>query len=133
MADIAFLLLIFFMVTTTIVSDKGLALQLPPYHEMDQPIAKVNERNLFKILINSQDQLMVENETRDNYKGLHNEIKKFILNAQHNPNWSESPEKAVVSIKTGRGTTQEMYIHVLNEAKAAYYEIYAERTGLSPS
>ncbi|MEM9300060.1 MAG: biopolymer transporter ExbD, partial [Bacteroidota bacterium] len=63
MADIAFLLLIFFLVTTTIANDRGLSLQLPPNPEDIENIdIKIPERNLFKIQINSADRLLVEGE-----------------------------------------------------------------------
>ncbi len=132
MADIAFLLLIFFMLTTTIVNDKGLTLLLPPHRDEIPEIPK-KERNIYKILINSADGLFIENEPRESVKGLREEIKKFVLNYGKLPHFSESPKKAVVSIKTNRGTSQKAFIHVLDETKAAYYEIYAERAGVDPA
>ncbi|MBL3658085.1 ExbD/TolR family protein [Fulvivirga sediminis] len=131
MADIAFLLLIFFMITTTIASDKGLTLQLPP-DTNDQPVQKMHERNIFKILINSQDQLMIEGERRNTPYGLKEELKEFIMNHGKNKNLSDSPSAAVISIKTNRATTQQMFITILDAAKAAYYEVYAQRAGLTP-
>ncbi|MDX1627629.1 MAG: biopolymer transporter ExbD [Fulvivirga sp.] len=130
MADIAFLLLIFFMVTTTITQDKGLDLLLPP-HLSEPPKAEIHERNLFKILINSEDQLLVEGEPRASYTKLQDEIKAFILNYGKDDSMSDHPGEAVVSIKTNRGTSQGLFIKVLDEAKAAYYTIYAEKLGLS--
>jgi biopolymer transport protein ExbD len=67
MADIAFLLLIFFLVTTTIASDKGILNILPPKQDpnVPPPDIKVNERNIFTILINANDQLLVEGEYSD--------------------------------------------------------------------
>ncbi|GAA0893018.1 hypothetical protein GCM10009122_26970 [Fulvivirga kasyanovii] len=132
MADIAFLLLIFFMITTTIVNDKGISLLLPPDRQ-ETEMVPINERNLFKIQINSQDKLLVEGEPRDNTSGLREEIKTFILNNGKLIDLSESSSKAVVSIKTNRGTTQEMFIKTLDEVKAAYYEIYAQRAGITPA
>ncbi|ELR68903.1 hypothetical protein C900_05596 [Fulvivirga imtechensis AK7] len=132
MADIAFLLLIFFMITTTIVNDKGLSLLLPPEQSNIVPV-EIHEKNLFKIQVNSDDKIMVEGETRENLHGIRHEISEFILNYGRNKALSESPEKAIVSIKTNRGTSQEMFIKVLDEVKAAYYQIYADRTGLTPA
>ncbi len=68
MADIAFLLLIFFLVTTTIASDKGIPVMLPPKVEQETDV-KVKERNVFNVLINSNDMLLVEEEPMD-LKGL---------------------------------------------------------------
>lgn len=131
MADIAFLLLIFFMVTTSIVSDKGLDLVLPPLLE-DVNTTNINERNLFKILINSEDKLLVENETIEDYKHLKEDIMTFVLNRGQHTNLSDTPKEAIVSIKANRGTTQDMYLHVLDQAKAAYYQIYADLLQVKP-
>ena len=130
MADIAFLLLIFFMICMNIVNDKGLTLLLPP-DNAERDKARIKDRNLFTILINSSDQLLVENEVRNNADNLRDEIKQFILNHGQRPDWSESPLKAVTSIKTNRGTSQNAFISILDEAKAAYYDIYAERAGIT--
>lgn len=132
MADIAFLLLIFFLVTTTIASDKGLAIQLPPKPDPNEPPpdVKFNERNIFKVLVNSQDAMLVEGEPMDNVAELREMVQEFVLNNGANPDLSESPDKAVVSFKTDRGTSYEMYVNVLDELQGAYYEIYAERLGV---
>ncbi len=132
MADIAFLLLIFFLVTTTIASDKGLAIQLPPKPDPNQPPPDVrfNERNLFKVLINSQDNMLVEGEPMDDASQLRERVKEFVLNNGRNPELSDSPGEAVVSFKTDRGTSYERYVEVLDELQGAYYEIYAERLGV---
>lgn len=130
MADIAFLLLIFFLVSTTMVQDKGLDLKLPPYRE-EKTVAPIKERNLFKILINSRNEFLVENEIRFDLTGLKEEIKNFILNSERDPGLAERPDKAVVSLKTSRGTKYEVFIDALDEIKGAYYEIYAQRVHLS--
>ncbi|MEL7001815.1 MAG: biopolymer transporter ExbD [Bacteroidota bacterium] len=131
MADIAFLLLIFFLVTTNIVNDKGITLLLPAPPEQNPPVP-FNERNLFTIRINSADKLFIENETRDTHEGLRDEIQAFILNNGKNKNLSDNPQKAVVSIKTNRGTTQRAFIKILDEVKAAYYQIYADNVDITP-
>ncbi len=161
MADIAFLLLIFFLVTTTIANDKGIALLLPPRDDqMEEKDVDIQQRNIFKILANSKDQLLVEDEPwRKGPEVLKEEVKKFILNfgspseeaiAVFNsfppslknfvnqygrrPNSSDEPmgTKAVVSFKANRGTSYELYIEVLDAINGAYNEIYGERVGLSP-
>jgi len=130
MADIAFLLLIFFLVTTTIVQEKGLSLLLPPKTD-EQVDVPVNERNLFKILINSQNQYLINGEVRRNLVGLKDEVEKFVMNQGANPLLSVSPEKAIVSMKANRGTEYKYFIEALDEVKAAYYGIYASRVGLN--
>lgn len=155
MADIAFLLLIFFLVTTTIASDKGILNILPPKQDpnVPPPDIKVNERNIFAILINANNDLLVEGEYRRTTEGLDKDIKEFILNfgapdeegvalfntlpaslqsqALRRPESSDDPSEAVVSIKTDRGTSYELYLEVFDAAKKAYFEIYGERVGLS--
>ncbi|WP_162416206.1 ExbD/TolR family protein [Cyclobacterium roseum] len=157
MADIAFLLLIFFLVTTTIASDKGIMNILPPKQDPNEPPPEVdlNERNIFKISINLNDQYFIEDEVRQNIDGLSDEVKRFILNfgnpdedavalfnslppslrgmAEQSPESSDHPMSggAVISIKTNRGTSYEKYLEVLDLVKKAYFEIYGERVGLS--
>lgn len=129
-ADIAFLLLSFFLMTTVISEDKGVSLTLPEWRDIpvEQP---VNSRNIFKIQINSSDQLLVNGEKMSTIQGLRAEIKTFILNHGHNPTSSENPEKAIVSLKTDRGTSHQSFVSTLSEIQAAYYEIYAARIGMS--
>jgi biopolymer transport protein ExbD len=129
MADIAFLLLIFFLVTTTIASDKGLSIRLPPKQDQQQDI-KLKERNIFKVLVNSNNQLLVEGEymSIDNLKDA---ARRFIMNNGQNPESSESPSKAVISLKTDRGTRYDVYVRVMDELKKAYNELRAEQIGIS--
>jgi biopolymer transport protein ExbD len=132
MADIAFLLLVFFLLTTTIRSDRGLTLLLPPKPDDIQNIdIKIQERNLFKILVNSQDKLLVENEPLTDISRIRSMVKEFVLNNGQDPESSDSPEEAIVSFRTDRGTSYDVYINILDEVQAAYYEIYAERVGIS--
>ena len=131
MADIAFLLLTFFLVTTTISNDRGLQLLLPPPPDPNQPIQKFQDHNLFTIQLNSSDALLVEGNPMDDVSGLKDDIKKFILNRGVDPNSSDSPEKAVVTYKTDRGTSQKRFVEVLDIIQGAYYDIWAERAGVS--
>lgn len=81
MADIAFLLLIFFLVTTQIATNKGLTLLLPPKQEEDEPIEiKQQQRNIFKIQVNSADRLLVEDEPLDDIGEIRNMVYDFVLN-----------------------------------------------------
>lgn len=128
MADIAFLLLIFFLVTTQIKTDKGITFMLPP--DNNEP-SEFHARNIFKILINSGNELQVEGERFPDLTALRNRVKEHVLNYGKDENLSISPDKAVVSIKTDRGTSYKTYIAVLDEVQGAYYEIYGERVGMS--
>lgn len=129
MADIAFLLLIFFLVTTTIASDKGLPVLLPPKKELEQDV-KIKERNIFNILVNSNDLLLVEEQLMD-ITELKDAAKTFITNNGQDPESSESPEKAVISFKTDRGTSYEMYVKVRDQLKTAYAELRADHLKVS--
>lgn len=81
MADIAFLLLIFFLVTTQIATNKGLTLLLPPKNEDDEPLEiKQNQKNVFKIQINSADRLLVEDEPLDDVGLIGDMVYDFVLN-----------------------------------------------------
>lgn len=122
MADIAFLLLIFFLVTTTMNTDKGLPVLLPP--PVKEKVTTVQlERNVLKILINQQDKLLVEGEWAE-IEDLTQITKDFILNNGKDANSSESPQKAIVSLKNDRRTSYDIYVKVQNEVKRAYNEIY---------
>lgn len=125
MADIAFLLLIFFLVTTSIDSDKGIAIKLPPKLPPQENPPTIKKRNIWEVLINKNDQLLVENEWM-NIDQLCAETKTFIQNPGKNENLSESPQKAVVSLKNDKGTTYGAYISVQNELKRAYNELRDE-------
>jgi biopolymer transport protein ExbD len=134
MADIAFLLLTFFLMTTTVASDKGLLTQLPPPPEALPPDMDVEipERNLFKVQVNSFDKLLVEGEPwTSTPRDLTDKVKAFVLNNGADPASSDNPQKAIVSLKTDRGTSHKVFIEVLDALTAAYYEIYAERAGVS--
>lgn len=133
MADIAFLLLIFFLVTTTIASDKGLAISLPPKPDPNEPPPdiKFNERNIFKVLVNSQDRMLVEGEPMNDATQLREMVQTFVNNNGRDPESSDSPTKAVVSFKTDRGTSYERYIEILDELQGAYYDMYARRMQLT--
>lgn len=132
MADIAFLLLTFFLVTTTIANDRGLSIQLPPPPEAQPPEdVKVQERNMFKIQINSSDALLVEGDPMPDISGLKEMIKKFILNNGVDPLSSDNPEKAIVSYKTDRGTSHRRFVEILDIIQGAYYDIYADRAGVT--
>lgn len=132
MADIAFLLLTFFLVTTTMPNNRGLSIALPPPPEATPPEdVKIQERNMFKIQINSSDALLIEGEPREDISTLKDEIKAFVLNNGRDPASSDNPEKAIVSFKTDRGTSHRRFIELLDIIQGAYYDIYAEQAGVT--
>lgn len=137
MADIAFLLLVFFLVTTSMSTDKGLARRLPPPIPADQQQddVEMNKRNVLQILVNSNNDLMVNGEVLEVSK-LKEKAKEFILNPA---NSEELPEKEVgnfgsfgnvmytkkhvISLQNDRGTQYQAYIEVQNALVAAYDEV----------
>ena len=125
MADIAFLLLIFFLVTTTVVEDKGITVKLPPWSEEEVDPTKLKTRNVFSVLVNANNQLLVRGEPED-IKKLRANAKEFIMNPLKMENLSEAPNKAIISLKNDRGTNYETYLEVYNELKAAYNELWNE-------
>lgn len=125
MADIAFLLFIFFLITTTITAFKGVELVMPAPKDDTEPPKPLAEKNVFKVLLNSQDRLLVENKPYELFD-LKDYAKEFITNYGANPELSDNPAKAIVSLRVDRGTSYKVYVAVLNELEAAYHELYAE-------
>ena len=125
MADIAFLLLIFFLVTTTIAEDKGITVKLPPWSEEDPDITKLKSRNVFAVLVNAQNDLLVRGEPMD-IDMLREKTKEFIVNPTKREDLAERPTKAIITLKNDRGTNYETYVGVYNELKAAYDELWDE-------
>ena len=130
MADIAFLLLVFFLVTTTIQTNQGLSVTLPP-HSDEPHTARFHERNLYNIHIHSSDKILVEDAPFEGFQKLHSDVKKFILNNSDNAQSSDNPEKAIISLHLNRGTHYKRFIEVMDALQGVYYEIYGERIGLT--
>ncbi len=125
MADIAFLLLIFFLVTTTIAEDKGVLVRLPIWSDTPPETQKLNTRNVYSVLVNADNQLLVRGQLMD-IKDLRENTKLFIMNPQKREDMAESPTKALISLKNDRGTKYRTYLSVYNELKAAYNELREE-------
>lgn len=132
MADIAFLLLIFFLVTTTIETDSGISRMLPPMEPPDEEQDIIREKNIFLVLINKDDRLLVENEPME-LKDLRAAAIEFLDNGgdgtcdycrgSRDQSSSDNPEKAIVSLQNDRLTSYKMYIAVQNELVAAYNDL----------
>lgn len=118
MADIAFLLLIFFLVTTTIVQEQGLLVQLPPYEKDTNP-PKIADRNLLKVRLNAQDQLLVK-DTQIPIDLLPDLLQEFINNPSGRTDLAQNPRKAVVSLQCDRSTSYEAYLAVYDALKWGY-------------
>ena len=127
MADIAFLLLIFFLVTTTIAVDKGVLVKLPPWSNEPPPEMKLNSRNVYSVLVNANNDLLVRGEPKD-IENLREDTKEFIMNPKKLENMAEKPTKAIISLKNDRGTKYSTYLEVYNELKAAYNELREEES-----
>lgn len=124
MADIAFLLLIFFLVTTTINVDTGIGLVLPPPLEDEDP-PPIRERNLMNILVNAEGRILMDEEPYQ-ISQVKDRLKEFIQNPTNDPDLAETPDLAIVSIKTQRATPYRIYVNMLDEVMGAYKELRNE-------
>ncbi len=136
MADIAFLLLIFWLTTTTMDNDKGLQRRLPPMPDenQQQEDIKINERNIFVVRVNNQNKLLAGGVPLD-VSQLKDKVIEFVTNPANSeslpekemidiPGFGEYPvSKGVVSMQTDRGTNYDAYLKVQNEIVKAYNEI----------
>lgn len=120
MADIAFLLLIFFLVATTIDQDKGIKRKLPP--DIESTNVQMAGRNVLFVLLNANDEILVNYEPVP-LAGLRSVCKGFLDNHGERKDWSVNPSIAVVSIKSSEGSSYDAYIGIQNEVAAAYREL----------
>lgn len=123
MADIAFLLLIFFLVTTTIMTDKGIMVKLPPMY--DGPIPEIPERSVINVKLNAQGKLWFEKEPLPLVE-LKDQVKAYIVNREQFPDRPRRPTNAVISFQNDRSTPYEDYLQVYDQLKAAYSELWEE-------
>ena len=121
MADIAFLLLIFFMVVTAIVNDRGILVRLPPLS--DAPVPPVAQRNLINIKINGDGALLFEQQPLA-VDQLRERIKTYLLNPEQRADLPSSPTRAVVSLQNDRATPYAAYLGVYDQIQAAYRELW---------
>ena len=135
-ADIAFLLLCYFLMTTTMGSQTGLSRRLPPMPDQNQKVEdqKVNRRNIIQVKINSADRILAGSEPID-VSQLKDKIKDFLTNPTDDPNlpekeiqdiegFGECPvSKGIISLQNDRGTSYQAYIAVQNELVKAVNEL----------
>ena len=135
-ADIAFLLLCYFLMTTTMGSQTGLSRRLPPMPDQNQKVEdqKVNRRNIIVVKINSADRILAGSEPMD-VSQIKDKIKEFLTNPADDPNLPEKEiqdiegfgpcpvSKGVISLQNDRGTSYQAYISVQNELVKAVNEI----------
>ena len=145
-ADIAFMLLLFFLLTTSMDTDTGLARRLPPPPdkslERDQMDIKVNKRNILTVMINTNNQILCAGQYVE-IRQLKEIVRNFLMNEnrdEHLPeyedkdvpffgNMSVLTEKHIISLQNDRGTSYQAYIDVQNELMAAYNELRNEVSG----
>ncbi len=135
MADIAFLLLIFFLVTTTIETDRGISRKLPPIPEENVEPPVIKQKNIFTVIVNRNNELLVEDQVMelselreaameflDNGAGVGEEACDYCQGPR-DPASSDNPEKAIISLVNDRKTEYRTYISVQNELVAAYNDL----------
>ena len=150
MADIAFLLLIFFLVTTTMDTDMGISRKLPEKQDPNITPPVLKEKNVFEVNVNRNDEILVEGDTYMKVKDLREAAINFIDNGggvatemvkagltpcswcegDKDPTSSDHPKKAIISLQSDRGTSYAMYIAVQNELVGAYTDLrnkYAQK------
>ena len=150
MADIAFLLLIFFLVTTTMDTDIGISRKLPEKQDPNVEPPVLKEKNVFEVNVNRNDEILVEGDQYmqvkelrqaaidfiDNGGGLAADLQKEGLTVcswcegEKDPTSSDHPKKAIISLQSDRGTSYAMYIAVQNELVGAYTDLrnkYAQK------
>jgi hypothetical protein len=142
MADIAFLLLIFFLVTTTMDVDSGISRKLSEKPPLDYKPPIIKMKNILEININRNDQLLVEDEVMeledikqttidfiDNGGGVGKTVDDVVgspcnyCNGKKSESSSDHPNKAIISVQSDRGTSYGMYVTVQNELLSAYTEL----------
>ena len=138
MADISFLLLAFFLMTTTMDVDTGIARRLPPPVPPTEKPPDIKERNILNVMISKNDRILINNRLADVYM-LKDQAKEFLSNPYNSPDlpekrWDTIPalgglfevSKGVISLKNDRGTSYEMYITVQDELTKAVNELRDE-------
>ena len=137
-ADISFLMLTFFLLTSSINTDQGIQRRLPP-PIVDGTKSPIKDRNVLKIMVNMYDQLLVNGVPMANVKDLKHRTKEFMTNPNNDPNMPEKGvkyieelgesltySKGVISLQNDRGTSYKAYIAVQNQLAEAFNELRDE-------
>ncbi|MDR0419992.1 MAG: biopolymer transporter ExbD [Prevotellaceae bacterium] len=140
MSDISFLLLCFFLMTSSMDESMGISRQLPPIPPEDQQIQiDIKQHNVLQVLVDGQDRLSV-NQRQMDIKDLKDATKEFILNPTNDQTKSSKKEEdipgvgnvmiseAVISLQNVRSTSYEVYLQVQNQLTAAYNELRNEES-----
>ncbi|MET2985823.1 ExbD/TolR family protein [Aureibaculum conchae] len=137
MADIAFLLLIFFLVTNTMDTETGIYKRLPE-KQINPPRIDIKEKNVLDISINTNDEILIEGNQIIGIENLKQIVIDFIdngagtnkkgekctwCNGKKDPTSSDHPEKALINLQTKRNTSYSTYVTVQNEILSAYSEL----------
>lgn len=128
MADIAFLLLIFFIITSNVVNDRGTKLTLPIIQEPKE--VQRERRNVCMIIMNNQSELLVNDKPMKS-EDLPVFVKKFILNNGVDPSMSASPADAIIVFKTVRSVKYPENLKLINSVQSVYFDVWAEIAGVS--
>lgn len=136
-ADISFLLLTFFLLTSSINTDLGIQRRLPPPSDPSVKPPEIHKRNTFTVKVNRADQLLFDGQVGE-ITGLKERAKEFLSNPQNLQNLPEKTttdipligrfevSKGVISLQNDRGTSYDMYFKVQNELTAAINELKDE-------
>ncbi len=121
-ADISFMLLIFFLVTSSMDTDKGLLRQLPPPEESKTEIEmKIKERNALEIELNGQNEIVCQGEKLSE-EALLERIKVFVANKDNDP---ALPEKSVREVNFfGRCEVSDRHVLILKVSRESCYDHY---------
>lgn len=134
MADISFLLLTFFLLTSSIDTDMGITRKLPPPIDPNVKPPDIKQRNIFTVLINKNDKLLVDNKPSD-IRLLREQAREFLSNPANKETLPEKKlenipyigeymiSKGIISLQNDRGTSYNMYIKVQNELTAAINDL----------
>jgi len=121
MADIAFLLLIFFLVTTTIQEDQGVLVRLPDWSNDPPPPEKTIDENVLTVLINTNDLLLIEEENAE-IRDIPGLIREHVISPKR------TPKQAVISLTHDRGTSYATYLQVYDALKAGYRSLWDDKS-----